>query len=120
MQNQLIAKYVLTKFLVLHTVRKIFETDEVGLKILRAPEKYVRDDEARAKFIEACRGIIADVVIDFDADASEFPENFDYRGQLRDKAYVSKAVAELVANYRKDIRKGKAQSLKDVLAAANL
>lgn len=115
MRNQLVAKYVLTKFLILHTVRKIFEIDDVGQQILLSPEVYVRDDANRKKFETALKEIIVNIVIDFDADVSDLPEGFDYRGKLRDKAYVMESVGELVANYRKDIRRNKARSLATAL-----
>jgi hypothetical protein len=119
LKNELIAKYVLTKFVMLLAVKKILELDVVGKDMLLAPENYIRTSENRARFAKMMNEIIGALIIDLDAETQELPDDFDYRGKLRDKEYVTTLVSTLVATHRKDVMRKKAQSTGEAWAAVS-
>ena len=57
--------------------------------------------------------VVSGLIIDLDIETQELAYDFDYRGKLRDKDYVSKLVSSLVATHRKDVMRKKALSIGD-------
>lgn len=117
LKNELIGKYVLTKFIMLLTIRRILELDDVGREMIAKPEVFVRDGKARERFKKTMDSVISALIIDLDVETQDLPADFDYRGKLRDKDYVTNLVNTLVATYRKDLLRKKAQSMGEVWAA---
>jgi hypothetical protein len=117
LKNDLVGKYVLTKFIMLLTVRRILELDGIGGDMIAAPEKYIRDAKNRARFQKTMDALISALIIDLDVETQDLGTDFDYRGKLRDKEYVVSLVNTLVATYRKDLLRNKAQSIGDVWAS---
>lgn len=120
LKNDLIGKYVLTKFVMLLTVRKILELDEEGRHMMSEPEKYIRTVENRKQFRAMMDLVIESLIIDLDAETQELAEDFDYRGKLRDKEYVLELVKTLIATYRKDLVRKKAQSISEIWSAVSV
>lgn len=117
LKNELFGRYVLTKFVMLTVMRRVLEEDEVGRKMLDRPQDYVRDPATRARFRAMMDGFAASMVIDLDVETQELDADFDYRGKLRDREYVSDLVNKLVATYRKDVLRKKAPTVADAWAA---
>ena len=113
LKNDLIGKYVLTRYLMLLVIRKILELDEAGKDILANPAKYVQASNDRAQFRKMMDSVVSGLIIDLDIETQELADDFDYRGKLRDKDYVSKLVSSLVATHRKDVMRKKALSIGD-------
>jgi hypothetical protein len=114
LSNDLVGKYVLTKFAMLMTMRKILEVDDVGTEMIATPEKFIRDVKDRAKFKKTMDTLINSLIIDLDVETQDLGADFDYRGKLRDKEYVQSLVGTLVATYRKDLIRKKAQSIGEI------
>lgn len=119
LENVLVAKYVLTKFLMLFTVRKVFETDEFGRSVLLNPEIFVRDINARTKFLAVVDELLDGLIVDLNVETIDLGDDFDYRGKLRDKEYVSGLASELIASYQKDLKRKKARPMLDCWKLAN-
>lgn len=111
LENELIAKYALTNFLILFTIRKIFDVDNFGKSVLLNPEKYVRDINDRARFIAVIDELLDGLIIDLNVETAELADDFDYRGKLRDKDYISALASGLMASYQKDIKRQKARTM---------
>lgn len=111
LKNDLIGKYVLTRYLILFVIRKILELDDAGKDMLANPGKYVRAPADRAQFRRMKDSIVSGLTIDLDVETQELADDFDYRGKLRDKVYVLKLVSSLVATHRKDVMRKKALSI---------
>lgn len=113
LKNELIAKYALTNYLILFTVRKIFDADIFGKSVLLNPEKFVRDVNNRAQFIAVIDELLDGLVVDLNIETEELADDFDYRGKLRDKDYVSTLTSGLIASYQKDLKRKKAKSMQE-------
>lgn len=110
-KNQLFGKYVLTKFVMLLAIRGILNQDPLGREVIAVPSKFVREPEVRKRFQKMMESIISALVIDLDVETQDLPDDFDYRGKLRDREYVIGLVSALVASHRKDVVRGKTPSI---------
>ena len=109
--NQLLAKYVLTRYLLMYLVRRVFESEPFGGKIISSPGEFVRDVSERAKFETLVGGILRDIVTDLNTEVDEYEDDFDYRGRLRDEHWVSKLGREVVALREKLVRRGNIRAI---------
>jgi hypothetical protein len=110
-KNTLLAKYVLTKYLVLYVVRLMLEEDEIGLESIRSPERFVHDEGDRKHFKECVTRVVKDIIIDLNAEVAGLGEDFDYRGRLRDSEWVQQLSRKLVADQLKLVQRGRVPSL---------
>lgn len=117
LKNDLVGKYVLTKFIMLMIMRKILELDDVGRDMTLTPENYIRDAKNRARFRKTMEVLISSLIIDLDVETQDLGTDFDYRGKLRDKEFVVALVSSLIATYRKDLLRKKAQSIGEIWAS---
>jgi hypothetical protein len=101
LKNTLFAKYALTRYLMLYVVRLVLEEDDLGKEIIAAPRKYVTDKRGRQAFVKALSRILDDVVIDLNAEVAQLGEDFDYRGKLRDEAWIKALAHKVVSDHRK-------------------
>ena len=122
LQNTLFAKYALTHFLLLYICRMIIEADEVGRDILQRPGAYVEDKKQRQALISAVDKILADIVIDLNAEVAQLGDEFDYRGKLRDEVWVKDLAHRIVAEYTKLVARNRinsfGQDFKDAVSAS--
>lgn len=113
LENTLIAKYALTKYAILYGLRRVFESDEFGRHVLANPKEFIRDAAARAKFMSVISYLLDGLIIDLNVETNELGADFDYRGKLREKDYVSELTGKLMATYQKDIKRKKALTMKE-------
>ena len=102
-KNTLFGKYALTRYLLMYVVRELLEEDAVGAEAIGSPDKFVRSEDNRAKFRKCIRTLLNDVVIDINAEVKEYGNDFDYRGKLREEAWVTDLVKTMVTDYRKQV-----------------
>lgn len=100
-ENQLIGKYALARYLILYIVREILESDEMLQVISNQPAAFVRDEHARADFRACIELIVNDIIGDLNDELKTVEENFDYRGKLRDQQWVQALSRRIVADHRK-------------------
>ncbi len=110
--NRLLAKYVLTRYLLIYLVRRVFDEDQFGCEILQNPQNVVRNTEDREKFRRLVSSILGDIVTDLNSEVNEYGEEFDYRGKLRDEDWVKKLTKEVVSLREKLVRRGSIKDLK--------
>lgn len=109
-KNTLVARYLLTRYLLLYSVRIILENDALAAEILGNPKRFVRAQKARQYFRECMRKIVGDLVIDLNAEVEEYGEDFDYRDKLRDAAWVGDLTKKVVTDHLKLVKRGRIQS----------
>jgi hypothetical protein len=114
LSNELLGKYVLTKYVMLLTVRKILDLSEAGRAMIAQPQDYVRREADRAHFRATLDELVAWLVVDLNFETQELPPDFDYRDKLRDKEYVSSLVKTLVVSYSKDLLRKKIASVEEL------
>ena len=108
--NQLVAKYALTRFAILYILRQIFESDEMGKKLLKNPEVFVKSNQDRADFTSAITTLVKDIIIDFNGEVQNLGEDFDYKSRLRDEVWVKKLSKEIVSSYLKQVNRQRIDS----------
>jgi hypothetical protein len=112
LSNGLVAKYVLTRYMLLYCVRDILRKDELWTNINTNPQMFVRNDQDRLRFRECIDNIVSDLMTDVDAEIEDAGEDFDYRGKLRDAEWVNKLVKSVVGDHLKMVARKKIQSFK--------
>jgi hypothetical protein len=110
--NTLLGRYVLTRYCLLFIVRCILEKDELAEELLTRPEKFVRDSALRTRFSHCIKAILGDVIVDLNAEVDEYGDNFDYRDKLRDAEWVRGMSKKVVADYLKQVKRGRIPSFK--------
>ena len=113
-ENQTMAKYVLTTFAMLYLLRMIFESNPLGKQIIQSPDKFVRRSASRKKLEVLVNQLLDTVIVDFNLETKDLPDDFDYRGKLRDKEYVTGLTNSLLASYIKDIKRKKAPTIEEL------
>lgn len=102
--NQLIARYNLTRYAILYFIRTILENDEIGKDVILNPNVYIRNQVDRADFIDCINRIIDDVVVDLNMEVDGLGEDFDYKSKLRDETWVNGLARNIVGTYLKLVK----------------
>jgi AIPR protein len=110
--NGLVAKYVLTRYMLLYCIHDILKKDELWTKINTAPQTFIRNPQDRQHFRNCIDNIVSDLVTDVDAEIEDAGADFDYRGKLRDSEWVKKLSKSVVGDHLKMVARKKIQSFK--------
>jgi hypothetical protein len=113
LQNQLLARYVLVRYLLLYIVREVMEHDSIGKQAIASPETFVRDPIRRVKFQLCIRTVVNDLIIDLNGELADVGEDFDYRDRLRDSKWVQDLRRTLVSGYLKQVQRKRIASITD-------
>ena len=105
-KNQLLAKYVLSRYLLMYLVRRVLDAEEFGRQVIRNPQDFVRVTTTRNKFRTLVTGLLRDIVTDLNGEVDEYGDDFDYRQKLRDDEWVKKLTMSVVALREKLVRRG--------------
>jgi hypothetical protein len=112
-ENQLIARYALTKYALMYITKGILTNDEIGSTLIQDPNLFVKDAQSRDYLKQALSVIIDDIIIDLNAEVGDFDEDFDYKSSLRDDEWVKKLNRNIVSNYLKQIKRNRIPSFKE-------
>lgn len=111
--NQLLAKYLLTRYALVYIVRNILESDVLDSEIRTNPKTFVRNENDRKHFQSCVRQIVNDVVVDLNAEVDEYGEDFDYRDKLRDTEWVKKLSKTVVGEHIKLVNRKRIKSFSE-------
>ena len=111
--NGLVAKYVLTRYMLLYFVRNILKKDELWPEINTNPQRFVRLGTSRQHFHKCVESIVNDLVTDVNAEIDGAGDDFDYRGKLRDSIWVEALNKNVVGDHLKLVARKKIPSFKD-------
>ena len=101
-ENTLFQKYVLTKYFIIYLVGCILEGEPVGKVLIENPEPFIKG--SNSKILEKILiTMIEDIIIDLNSEILELGVDFDYRGKLRDKEWVTHKGKEIVSSYLKQV-----------------
>lgn len=117
--NQLLAKYVLTRYMLLYFVREILDSGNMASEIAENPSQFVRMSPDRVHFKKCISRIVADLIVDLNAEVKEFGDDFDYRGRLRDSDWVKALGRKVVADHVKLVNRDRLPSFKTEWEAKN-
>lgn len=108
--NKLFAKYTLTRYIILYLIRCVLENDSLGIKLIRDPMPFVRSEKDRIYFKECISKMISDIIVDINGEVDEYGADFDYRGKIRDEAWVKDLKQKIVNNYLKLVKRKRIES----------
>jgi hypothetical protein len=111
-ENQLIGRYALARYLIIYIVREMLESDGMLNAISGNPAAFVRDEAARQHFRACIDLLVDDVIGDLNDELKTVEENFDYRGKLRDQGWVQSLSRRIVADHRKLVSRNLMPSFK--------
>jgi hypothetical protein len=103
-ENQLFARYGLTRFLLLYLLREALETDETGRKFCADPTSFTKQSQGRSRLLK-CIDKISEVVVRLldgevkrrDADAAR---PFDFKRELKSPNAVRDLESRVVPFYQ--------------------
>lgn len=113
LNEQLLAKYKLTRYMILYILGEMLGDDPSFQDISANPQNYMRDPKLREQFRSAISVFIENIIIDINVESDDFEEDFDYRGKLKDDDWVK----SLTRNMEKDFKKNVARKKQDTFAA---
>lgn len=102
--NQLIARYNLTRYAILYFIRTILENDDIGKDVILRPEVYVRNQVDRTDFVDCINRIIDDIIVDLNMEVDGLGADFDYKSKLRDDIWVNTLARNIVGTYLKLVK----------------
>jgi hypothetical protein len=102
--NQLLARYGLTTFVLVYLVGLLLRESESGSKVLAEPLQYMRaaEEELRNKL----ELLIRDMLVDFNFYIEEKTQEtsyFDYKTLFKSQRAVSDLAADIVRSYKKEV-----------------
>jgi len=110
--NGLLAKYLLTRYMLLYCVRNILEKDALWTQLNTDPKIFVRSEKARQRLRKCIDNIVGDLITDVDGEIEGIGTDFDYRDKLRDAEWVKKIAKIVVGDHLKMVTRKKIQSFK--------
>lgn len=110
LENDLMKKYNLTKYVLVFIVRNILEKDVLFTELTTSPKQFVRDRDDRERFRECLESFVNELIVDVNAAVSDEigdgrEEDFDYREKLRNADFVRKLSSNVVRDYLKQIKR---------------
>ena len=109
-ENQLIARYALSKYALMYITKGILSNDEIGTILIETPKSFVESSERRENLRQSLSNIIDDIIIDLNAEVGDLDEDFDYKSSLRNDDWVKKLNRNIVSNYLKQIKRNRIPS----------
>ncbi|GJD37918.1 hypothetical protein OICFNHDK_0357 [Methylobacterium bullatum] len=103
----LIAKYKLTRYMIMYIFRELLNDDKKFNEIINNPEKFMRDAGLRKRFCECIGGFIGDIIVDIDVESRRFGTDFDYRGKVKDAEWVKSLASSIQKDYEKNVIRGR-------------
>jgi hypothetical protein len=110
LSDRLFAGYVLTKYMIIYIIRDLFDDDPKFQEMVHSPKDYVRSVHDRDRFRSCISVFLRDIVNDLNLESKEFGDDFDYRGKLRDSAWVKDVTRRLKADFLRSVSRGKQRS----------
>jgi hypothetical protein len=114
LDNRSFATYNLTKFFLFYAVMEVIKADSDGQQLLKSLDAIA----AKGKIDELAEGfsvLAQNTTIDLNAEiAPEEDEYFDYKNELKSQKWCKTMSAKLLAQYKKDIRRDKAETVTEI------
>jgi len=113
LENQLIARYALTRYLLIYIIKSILKKDDLGKKLIESPDNFVETRLDRDRLIKALSAVVDEVIIDLDAEINDLDEDFDYKSNLRSEDWVKNMSKSIVTSYLKQVKRSRSPSFKE-------
>ncbi|MCJ2013281.1 AIPR family protein [Methylobacterium sp. J-076] len=106
-KEELLAKYMLTRYMLMYILREMLSEDEMFQDIILHPEDWVRDEGTADMFADTISLFIGDIIIDINEESKDFEEDFDYRRKVKNADWVRDLTKTIQKGYQKNVKRGK-------------
>jgi len=113
LENQLMARYRLTRYFLLFLLRAVLEQDDVGKEFCRQPEVFLCAENGLSRIRTCAARVLEDIIIDLNAELRERDEqgnHFDYKRGLKSPNMVRGLERAITPQYQKAVSRGRATS----------
>lgn len=107
LKSDILAKYKLTRYVLMYILREVLSEDRQFIEILNHPDKYMRNPVTFGKFRDIISSFISGFVIDINAEIKYFDKDFDYRRAIKNEDWVKKLTLTIHKDFEKNVEKGK-------------
>ncbi len=109
--NKAFSKYTLTRYFLAYLVASIIRSDPVGMRVLDNLDKVIANGKLDA-FVKAFEELAVAAANDLNAEvASDDEEVFDHKTHLKSKKWCEATAARILAQYKKDVARKKADPI---------
>jgi hypothetical protein len=111
--DKLLARYALTRYLMLYMLREILEKDTTGAELINKPAPFVRESRFRKALGLCTQGILSDMVVDINAELKDIKEkeaDFDYKSKLKSPEWSKTFSKAIVNSYEKLVQRERLES----------
>ena len=112
-EDQLLASYRLTQYLLLFLVREALELDRLGKEFCQDPGRFLSRPRGRERIRACCARVAADIVIDLNAEVKDRRESenpLDYKRELKSPSAVRELSRSIIPQYQKAVSRNRANS----------
>ncbi|SOE14990.1 AIPR protein [Hoeflea halophila] len=110
-----LSKYGLTRFFLLSVLSELIAGDAIGREYNKDPKKLF-DEGKIDNFSGAIDEILGAIIVDLNFEVADLGDGFDYKGDLKSPSKIKDLRAKLLRSFQKDVARGKAKALGDLLA----
>lgn len=106
LESDLIARYALTRFVLVFLVGKIMRETDVGEALLVSPQDYIVDDEAKIR--TAIGRLVGDILVDFNGYVREKEEEvgyFDYKTRFKSQTAIRDIAEDVLRGHQRAVRR---------------
>lgn len=114
MTNEACAKYVLTRYFFMYTIRQMIDRDAIASTLLSSPQRFVKTAKKRDAFRRSMRTVADEIVVDLNLELEPLGEDFDYRDKMRDERWVKELSTKIVSLRIKLVQQGRMKSIKQL------
>lgn len=118
-EDQLFARYTLTRWLIMDLLREALLTDKVGKALYENPTPFMAEKDGRVRLQQCMAQIVTQIIrlvnADFKRRQNAQPSNFfDYKKELKSREYTLDMRTKIVPQYQIIIDSGNAQNFEQL------
>lgn len=110
LKEPLLAKYKLTRYMIIYILGEILADDKAFLEIVEHSHIYMRSAELRERFRVAISGFVANIIIDINVESDDFADDFDYRANIKDAGWVQSLTRNMEKDFKKNVLRGRQET----------
>jgi hypothetical protein len=114
-----IARYTLTRFILLYSLSRIIQRDPWAAEQIKAPQTLMEDGALKSKFLASIEDLIVRLIVDLKFEIQkERQENvdYDYKSAFKSPAQVEKLSTALEQSYVRDVERGREKMIRESIA----
>lgn len=105
-ENELIARYALTSYVLVYLVGRLMKESEIGEAVLQEPSNYLPDDEVLIR--ASVSRLVGDILVDFNGFVREQEDDggyFDYKTRFKSQAAIREITEDVLRGHQRAVRR---------------